>query len=324
MSHSSAHSHAAMGSDAIVGAFGSPAHADNVEAIFHGLGTYRRPELPADGRSFHEWVLARRKGVELGFADSEYQLAADRHRWGSGELLLVQAYFYSGFDNVQPFVGALPFGLTFADSRHVARAKLAAHEATRHSFRSDTWDVDGYRLTATYADDGAAIDRIACRVLAAPIRERRITRTPNLDDVIAAFGFASRSQAFLGLWPEPLPEEAYRAARDDGEIDLTRSYGATLHFTDSRSNPVFRAVTLHRNRDCESVGWPGTLPHGLDFEDSLKVLIEKISSPPVQQSDSILAGHAVWHVDRYTLHVLYSNIDNRLLRIKRIARSACE
>lgn len=58
--------------------------------------------------------------------------------------------------------------------------------------------------------------------------------------------------------------------------------------------------------------------------DSPTILFEKISSLPVQQSDSILTGHAVWHFDRYTLHVLYSNIDNRLLRIKLIARSACE
>lgn len=319
MRNSSTHSHTVVGSDAIIGAFGSLAHADDVEAIFQALGTYRRPERPAGGQSFHDWVLVRRQGIELGFADSEYQSAADQHRWGHGELLLVQAYFYSGFDDVQPFVGELPLGLKFADSRNVARAKLAAYEATRHSFRSDTGDVEGYRLTVTYVGDGTAIDRIACRVLAAPIHERRVTRRPNLDDLIETFGFVTQSREFLGLWPEHLPEDAYRAARDDGEIDLTGSYGATLHFTESNSGPVFRAVTLHRNRDRESVGWRGTLPQGLNFEDSPEVLFEKISLPPVQQSDSALTGHAVWHFDRYTLHVLYSNIDNRLLRIKLIA-----
>lgn len=274
MRNSSTHSHTVVGSDAIIGAFGSLAHADDVEAIFQALGTYRRPERPAGGQSFHDWVLVRRQGIELGFADSEYQSAADQHRWGHGELLLVQAYFYSGFDDVQPFVGELPLGLKFADSRNVARAKLAAYEATRHSFRSDTWDVEGYRLTVTYVGDGTAIDRIACRLLAAPIHERRVTRRPNLDDLIETFGFVTQSREFLGLWPEHLPEDAYRAARDDGEIDLTGSYGATLHFTESNSGPVFRAVTLHRNRDRESVGWRGTLPQGLNFEDSPEVLFE--------------------------------------------------
>lgn len=34
---------------------------------------------------------------------------------------------------------------------------------------------------------------------------------------------------------------------------------------------------------------------------------------------ALLTGHAVWHFDDYTLPVLYSNLDNRLLRIKLIA-----
>jgi hypothetical protein len=161
-----------MNADAIVREFGNAADAEGVAAIFDALGTYQRPEPPRDGRSFHDWVLIRRRGVEPGFADSEYQAAADRYRWGHGELLLTQGYFYAGFEDVQPFTGELPFGLLFADSRHAARAKLAAYEATRHSYRSDTWDVEGYRLSVTYADDGTSIDRIACRVLSRRLPSR--------------------------------------------------------------------------------------------------------------------------------------------------------
>ncbi|CAB3727493.1 hypothetical protein [Trinickia soli] len=308
-----------MNADEIVREFGNPADAEGVAEIFDGLGTYQRPESPGDGRSFHDWVLIRRKGIELGFVDSEYQAGADRYRWGHGELLFSQAYFYAGFDDVQPFVGELPFGLCFTDSRHAARSKVAAYEETRHSYRSDTWDVDGYRLTVSYNGAGTSIDRIACRVLAAPIQTRRVLRWPNFDELIEAFGFVTRSPEFITLWREPLSESEYRAARDDGEIDLTGSYGATLHFAESNSGPVFRAVTLHRNRDSESVGWLGALPHALDFEDSPEALFGKISLPPVQHADSAVTGHAVWHFDAYTLHVLYSNVDNRLLRIKLIA-----
>lgn len=308
-----------ISSQAIIREFGSPARAPGVEAIYEALGTYRRPARSTSAQSFHDWVLVRRKGTELGFADSEYQSGADRRRWGEGELLLTQAYFYAGFDDIRPFTGELPFGLKFADDRHVARSKLAAYEATRHSYRSDTWDADGYRLTLAYAGDGASIDRIACRVLATPIHEDCATKRPNLDGLIEAFGCVAPSPEFLTLWPEQLADDQYRAARDDGEIDLTQRYGVTLHFNESNSGPVFRAVTLHRNRDRESVGWRGTLPQDLNFEDSPEVLFEKIPSSPVQQGDSALTGHAVWHFDNYTLHVLYSNVDNRLLRIKLIA-----
>lgn len=306
-----------MLADDIITLFGTPADTGQVTVLFSALNTLRRPRLPDDGQaSYYDWVLVRRKGIELGFVDSEYQAANNRFRWGRGELLLCQAYFYSGFDDVQPFTGELPFGLTFADSRELARVKLAAYETTRHAYRSDTWDVEGYRLTVTYAGNGASIDRIACRMLAAPIPRQEAVTCPEIGQLAKAFGFTTGSPEFLALWPEPLADDDYQAAREDGEIDLTQTHGATLYFAKSRSGPIFRSMTLHRNRDMESTGWAGELPQGLDFEDSPEILFQKISVAPVQQADSALTGHAVWHFDDYTLHVLYSNVDNRLLRVK--------
>ena len=40
-----------------------------------------------------------------------------------------------------------------------------------------------------------------------------------------------------------------------------------------------------------------------------------MQAPPVRQDDEGLAGYAVWHLDDYTMHVLYSNPYNRLLRV---------
>jgi hypothetical protein len=309
----------AMNANAIIRRFGEPASADDVETMFDTLRTYQRPTPSEDRRSFYDWVLIRRQGVELGFADSEYHTGVDRFRWGNGELLLTQAYFYAGFDDVQGFTGELPFGLTFADDRDTARAKLAVYEATRHSYRSDAWDVDGYRLTVTYVGGGTSIDRIACRVLASPIPPTVGVDYPEIGALTEAFGHTTHAREFGALWSSALADDDYRDARDDGEMDLTRNYGATLHFAESSSGPVFRAITLHRNRDMESVGWSGALPQGLAFEDSPEVLFKKISAPPVQHADLTLTGHAVWHLPHYTMHVLYSNVDNRLLRIKMIA-----
>lgn len=309
-----------MNASDILSSLGLPLSSTSVDKLFSSFNTLNRPALPDDKEYvYHDWVLVRRKGVELGFADSEYQSTADRFRWGHGELLLTQAYFYSGFDDIQPFTGELPYGLTFADSREIARAKLAAFEATRHSYINDTWDVDGYRLSVTYKEGGAGIDRMVCDLLAAPIQRIQEVTYPKLASVTVAFGFSIHSQEFTELWGDLLDEEKAQEAIDDGEIDFTQSYGATLGFVDSSTGPDFRSIILHRNRDTESAGWAGELPQGLDFEDSPEILFQKIKDQPVQQSDSALTGHAVWHFDDYTLHVLYSNLDNRLLRVKLIA-----
>jgi len=309
-----------MNSADFISLFGTSATDHKMTAIFSALNTLRRPELPDDNPyPYHDWLLVRRKGVELGFADSEYQHGSDHFRWGHGKLLLTQAYFYSGFDDIRPFTGTLPYSLTFADSRTIARSKLGAFESSRHSYLNDTWDVEGYRLSVTYTEDGASIDRMACRVLATPLTHKQHVVFPDLKTITNAFGTTITSPEFLKLWASALSDEDYEEAQQDGEIDLLQTYGAMLAFAPSRSGPVLRSITLHRNRDMESVGWGGSLPNNLDFEDSPEALFKKIDAPTIQQSDSGLTGHAVWHFDDYTIHVLYSNLDNRLLRVKLIA-----
>lgn len=309
-----------MNAAQIISQFGIAVTDEKMETLFASLDTLRRPALDADDPYiYHDWVLIRRKGIELGFTDSEYQSSPDRFRWGHGELLLTQAYFYSGFDHVRPFTGTLPHALAFGDSRDTARSKLAAFESSRHSYLNDTWDVDGYRLSVTYADDGSSIDRMACRMLAVPLPRRHPESYPDVTALPHSFGTLLASPDFLALWPDAITKDDYQAARHEGEIDLTETHGASLAFIPSGAGPVFRSITLHRNRDRESVGWGGALPNGLTFDDSPETLFTKIASLPVQQSDSPLTGHAVWHFDDYTLHVLYSNVDNRLLRVKLIA-----
>ncbi len=309
-----------MNADNIISAFNSSVESIKVEAIFNALGTYYRPKLPESNQEvFHDWILIRRKGVELGFVDSNYQTAAPRSRWGEGELLLTQAYFYAGFDHVQPFSDVLPKGLCFTDDRGLVRAKLAAFEATRHSYKNDTWDVDGYRLSITYTDQGKGIDRIACRILASPIQTDHDVCWPALAAIMAAFGADIYSEEFLNLWGNLITKEKLQEGVEENEIDLRLDYGVTISLVAAGTAPIFQAITLHRNRDMEGTGWKGDLPFGLQFDDSPAILFEKINQLPEQHSDSPLTGHAVWHFSKGTLHILYSNLDNRLLRIRLIA-----
>lgn len=297
--------------------FGKSADYPKVKALFLELNTVRRPSLPDDPeeRVYHDWVLVRRKGIELGFSDSEYHRAAPRDRWGHGELLLTQAYFYSGFDDVKPFKGELPYGLTFADPPERAREKLSQFTSSFHSWISDTWDLPAFRLSIAYTEDRRSIDRIACRQMAASIRQESAIQWPRLSAIISTFGHTVDDPVLIDLWGPHLNPHALKQAAEDDEIDFTQSFGATIAVVGNR----VRSMTLHRNRDMESVGWNGELPFGLDFENSPSSLFEKVPGSPVQQSDSILTGHGVWHFPDFTLHVLYSNIDNRILRVKLIA-----
>lgn len=311
-----------MNARQITSKFGRSAEDDQVEELFSQLGTLKRPSLPEDDKYvYHDWVLVRRKGVELGFTDSAYQSAAPRSRWGHGELILTQAYFYTGFDDIQPFTGELPYGLLFSDNRETVRRKLTKFDATRHSHVTDTWDVEGYRLRIQYvAGAKEGIDRIACRVMAQPLQPKYKPQWPTLQQITDAFGARLDAPEFTGLWGNYLGAHQKKEAREDGEIDFKEIFGATLALAeDNATAPVFRSITLHRNRDSESVGWGGSLPANLDFEDSPETLFSKIKQSAVQQADSALTGHAVWHFPDYTLHVLYSNIDNRLLRVKLIS-----
>jgi hypothetical protein len=309
-----------LDSEMMLKAMRDGAASSAIEGIFQALETLSRPQLPEDEEFiYHDWVLVRHQGVELGFADSEYQAAAPRFRWGHGQLLLTQIYFYAAFNDVAAYAGELPFELNWSDDRDRVRLKLGAFEATRHSFRTDTWDVGGYRLTVTYADGFKSIDRMVCRVLAQPIPAKSVFTLPALKAITSVFGSSVQSNEFTQLWGSALDPGAIDQAKDGGEVNWTSTIGATLAFAYSGGGTLFRAITLHRNRDLESAGWTGPLPAGLNFDDSPEQLFSKIRLKPVQQADLTHTGHAVWHFDDCTMHVLYSNLDNRLLRVKLMA-----
>jgi hypothetical protein len=310
-----------MNSKEIISNLGVTSTADQVLSLFAKLNTLNRPKLPEREECiYHDWVLVRRKGVELGFTDSEYQTAAARLRWGHGQLLLTQVYFYSEFSDIQTFVGELPFNLEFSDNESIARTKLSAFDSTRRSYINDAWDIGGYRLSIVYKNHKQSIDRIVYRILPTPIPSIKNLIYPVLANIINSFGDSIREVKFAALWGNLLDDKKLDEAVEDGEIDLTQTYGATLGLAgEERSVPVLRSIIFHRNRDSESVCWSGELPMGLAFDDSPEILFSKVTQQPVQQSDSAHTGHAVWHFTDYTLHVLYSNLDNCLLRIKLIA-----
>ncbi|OWQ48357.1 hypothetical protein CDL60_07215 [Roseateles noduli] len=288
--------------------------------VFERLNTFNRPALTDsdDGASpFHDWVLVRRMGVELGFTEAAYQSGIGPVRgWGHGELLFTQAYFYSRREDIEDYGGALPFGLMWSDSRQQARAKLFDFEASRHSSGTDTWDVPGYRLTAVYTNKGAQLNRVVCRVLPDPLVAPAQERGPSLKTVVESLGEPVSEIRLRSDWKDILNADRIAEGEESGTVDVMQDVGVSVGLAATESGGIIRAVTLHRNRDQDSTGWQGELPFGLSFEDSAEELFAKVRVPPAQQESSELTAHAVWHLPACSLHILYSNVDNRLIRVK--------
>ena len=298
-------------SEDIISGFGQSADSADLEVIFQELNTLRRPTLEdEDEISYFDWVLVKRKGIELGFADSAYLNAEPSMRWGHGELIFCQVYFYSSFDGISQFEGELPFNLTFSDNRSTARQKLQRHESSRRSWKSDTWVLADYNTTVIYSEKTGLVERVSCRKPPAPIVQSRSVKWPDVTEIISAIGGPTTD---LGkLFDQALLDTAL----NDDEIDLSQDVGMTIHLANGGAAPALvQAITFHANRDVDSTGWPGALPLNLNFDDSPEILRKKIGERPTQESDSLTTGHGIWHFPEYTLHVLYSNFDNCLLRV---------
>ena len=305
----------------IVSLFGKALDAPEVGALLTALGTMNRPQPDYENEDYFDWVLVRRHGVELGFSGVLYHQGVDDAFWGADDqLALYQAYFYTAFDDVKTFQGELPFGLKFSDSREIVQKKLAMYEHTRHSFVTDTWDTEEYRLNVHYTKGFQSIDKMACMQEWSPIPRKSPLIFPSLQQIVEALGRDVRDPLFTRLWQEEDNREIQELVLEDemNSAFLNRSYGVDLNFSDAHDKKQFYAITLLGNRQIDSVDWEGELPLGLDFEDSPETLFQKIKQAPDERSDDMddNTDYALWHFPDYTLFVGYSHLDNRILRVK--------
>ena len=310
-----------------------------VEACLVALNTLLRPTLDDDEPEQHfDWVLVRRKGIELGFVDAAYFAGKIRPLWRSDGLILCQITFYGDTtDGVAAYEGALPRELSFADTRSAARKKLATHDTTRHSWRTDRWNVDNYRLVIAYKtsldEQACTIESVHVKLTIAPLAEGG-REQPELaaGRWLELFGCAVDDPKLVDALAPLDVAQRIEDEEDSRELDFLSECGVTLYFEEARrlrtlttnAHPhgkqlAFGAVKFHRARDMEARQYTGELPFTLTFEDSPETLITKLNRPPDRQDDSKTTGHALWHFDACSLRVLYSNIDNHLIRIMLMA-----
>ncbi len=291
-----------------------------VAQLFATLNTVKQPYLDEDDIErdlYTDWVLVKRKGVELGFSNQAWQQGKPRLAWRSDNLVLSQIYFYTQNDNTQAYTGKLPYELLSTDTRAQVRDKLKAFEATRKSYITDCWDVDeNLYLTVRYNNYGA----IASVFLRLKIQALKPTEhTLTLADLSSSFNKRVSRQtvkdiALFNKLTLPLTDEQWDEWYDTRELTLTDEYGIELYLDNSKS-ATLSAIKFFAPRERESVGWSGDMPLGLTFDDSPEVLLAKVKKQPNQRSDETLTGFCLWHFETFSLHVVYSNVDNRLLRV---------
>lgn len=119
----------------------------DVRGMLTALGITQKLEPSSEG--YLRLTLAG-QGLLLSFVPG---VSAD------GKLVFTGVQFYSDSEEgFTTFAGALPGGLTFADSPAQARAKLGKPTEIMKEFRIDHWIADGRQLTVRYTKsrDGIA------------------------------------------------------------------------------------------------------------------------------------------------------------------------
>lgn len=296
--------------------------------FFRALGTIARPALDEDVEQRYDWVLIKKKGIELGFADTAYFAGADEGLWGTQGLSFTQVTFYSDSrQGVKPYTGELPMGLVMSDTREQARAKLADYEASRHSYKTDRWDIGRCRLVVAHKPCDKGLDSVHVKLPIYPLDEAG-REQPVVDAAawLQLFGLRANSPELrAALKPLDVPARI-EDHEDDREVDFIDECGLSLYFEnanqlrpargpDSGKGLAFGAVKFYRARDYDAREYTGGLPFALEFADSPETLLQKVGHKPAKHTDGQSTGRALWHFDRFSLQVLYSTVENHLFRV---------
>lgn len=147
-----------MDANVIIDALGQGQVSSAVANLLKLCG-YTKPLKPKRGETSVDLELFG-LGLALSFEEVDAGDSATQHL-PEGSQALVAAFLYGpDHPEYKAFAGALPFGLTFADSRMVANKKLGVSEHWSNDFQSSTWERDGLTVIASYADGGTRIEQI--------------------------------------------------------------------------------------------------------------------------------------------------------------------
>ncbi len=306
-----------------------------VEAALIHYAVRNRPDVEIDEDDpdgpvveTQSWVKNSRAGIEFGFHDEAAWIGLDETEFGKRPMLLTQIYLYGQHEGVRPYQELLPFGLRLLDDRVTVRKKLEALESTRHSYIRDTWDAPGFRMTVSYSDGERCIGFVLCTLREPPLPTLgyALAQVPSVASLVELLdrplGDPGIQQALAPLGLQDRVEQI----EETGEADFRNPYGLTLDFIDPSAQPpgpveevVLSTITFLQERELDSRAWPGELPYAISFDDSPEMAVAKIGRPSDNHVDGDVSGYAMWHDPTFSVHIFYSTMDNRILRVSAIA-----
>jgi hypothetical protein len=301
-------------------------------AVQKSLGDFAHGMQPdrvfEDDELLVDWVTVNELGVEYGFEDEAFVKARDPRERNCGSVLLTQLYFYGDTPKTRAFPYSLPFGVGFHDERRSVRRKLGEYEATLRSYLRDAWRLPGFDVTVAYRGDSGMLESVFCHVPYTawpPLLGEAARLSPFTPEVfVALFGLRWSSPILRSQLRSLGYEETLRQVRGEHSADL-KFRGLELVFAPSAQlvtadqqysrSPALAGVTYYSSRELDARAWAGALPLGLSFTDCQADIRTKLGRKPAEISDQDRSGTLTWEFDEFTLIVMYSNIENRVLRI---------
>lgn len=315
-----------MESEKVLSLLGAKSSDARVRETLRAFGVDRyQPALGRDDPdAVTDWFPVPQHGIEFGFKDEAYLRAFDPQLRRKGNLLFYQVIIYGEHPQMDRFQGDLPFGLSFADTRSVAQAKLNRFERPWRPHLRDVWEMPQYRLALTYAADDSRIVDVIAGIPDHPWpAPEAVLPPPPMAEIVALFGRSPDDPAFMETFYPYGVMYGIDVAQVTGVADAREEFGFELHFEAAAGGPsvaaprtsVLKGITVYRERDLEARGWRGDLPFGIRMNDAPSQVLSKVGRLPVRRSDGRLTGSALWYFDRFSLHVLYSTLDNLVYRV---------
>jgi hypothetical protein len=221
------------------------------------------------------------------------------------------------------FAGKLPYGLSRGHTRVQAAARMQAYSRVQRSHTRDVWELEPHRVVMHHKQDGKVLASVLSKLRLDPWPALAPPPLPAFRDIVGLFGspwYAPEMQRCF--FPLGLDKCGSHIATHHS-ADLTRDHGIELGFF---ADPArgddhvlqgkgarFMAAKFYRSRYQDARQWAGELPLGLPFDIAYPELLQHVGRKPDSGNDGDLSGHAVWHFDDYSLHALYSNVDNVVL-----------